>query len=292
MYELIEVLKSKAITKTEIFQIKVSNCLWNDTPYDMFIRPTKFNNQNCYMVGILDATVKNMNIYLKESNLQKSMLLGYISHNIKTPLNRIKMFLDSFSLNNTQTQDFEMRDDTKSIKSEGEVDFREKDEEYKLNLDLASKKRFSRKTTNRMTHKIKKNSKEYSALEIALSGIEELLEMNDDIRVFHDITNKSLETKKIPTSLNSLMSNIIKKFQIRSVNKGVPILFEPCKDYEEKVILINQDKTNHIITNLLRNAVKHTHHGFIQIKVEKVDESCLKVTIKDTGTGIPKESLT
>jgi signal transduction histidine kinase len=29
------------------------------------------------------------------------MLLGYISHNIKTPLNRIKMFLDSFSLHNS-----------------------------------------------------------------------------------------------------------------------------------------------------------------------------------------------
>lgn len=103
----------------------MSNCIWNETPYDMFIRPTIFNNQNCYMVGILDATVNNLNIYLKESNLQKSMLLGYISHNIKTPLNRIKMFLDSFSMINSQTQELDPRDDTRSIKSEGEIDFRE-----------------------------------------------------------------------------------------------------------------------------------------------------------------------
>lgn len=143
-----------------------------------------------------------------------------------------------------------------------------------------------------MTYKIKKNTKEYSALEIALSGIEELLEMNNDIRVFHDITNKRLETTKTPTSVNNLVSAVIKKFQIRSFNKGVPIIFEPCKDYEDKLLLINQDKTSHIITNLLRNAVKHTHQGFVQIKIERVDESCLKVTIKDTGTGIPKESLT
>lgn len=63
--------------------------------------------------------------------------------------------------------------------------------------------------------------------------------MNNDIRVFHDITNKSLETKKIPTNVNNLISVIIKKFQIRSVNKGVPILFEECKEYEDKTIMIN-----------------------------------------------------
>ena len=76
-------------------EIKINNCLWDSTPLELFIRPTSFHNADCFLVGAVDATVRNMNLFLQGSNQQKTSILGYISHNIQTPLNKIKHYLDS-----------------------------------------------------------------------------------------------------------------------------------------------------------------------------------------------------
>lgn len=57
------------------------------------------------------------------------------------------------------------------------------------------------------------------------------------------------------------------------------------------MVYINKDKTTQILTNLLRNSLKHTNSGFVQIKVEKIDNISMKITIKDTGTGIMESNL-
>ena len=45
-----------------------------------------------------------------------------------------------------------------------------------------------------------------------------------------------------------------------------------------------------VFVNLISNALKHTHNGTILIKAEQ-DGSDIKVTVKDTGSGISEEDL-
>ncbi|OGS22201.1 MAG: hypothetical protein A2252_12355 [Elusimicrobia bacterium RIFOXYA2_FULL_39_19] len=56
-------------------------------------------------------------------------------------------------------------------------------------------------------------------------------------------------------------------------------------------VLIDEDKTRHIISNLLNNAIKFCpENGTITIGA-LVEGSYVKVFVKDTGIGIPKEAL-
>jgi len=56
-------------------------------------------------------------------------------------------------------------------------------------------------------------------------------------------------------------------------------------------------RLEHIFTNLMENAVKYTDQGEITVKAERVLEGCskekcrLKFSVKDTGLGIPKDSI-
>ena len=167
LFELIQVLKKHFKTHKDIVEIKINNCLWNNTPYEIFIRPTVFHNQQCFVVGIIDATVRNLNVFLKGSNLQKTMILGYISHNIQTPLSRIKMYLDTFKWTYNKEKEF-------------------KQQMGKNDLTSPTK-------TGKKRRKNSKKADEISGLEMAICGMEELFELNNDIKVFHDITNNTLD---------------------------------------------------------------------------------------------------
>jgi len=82
-------------------------------------------------------------------------------------------------------------------------------------------------------------------------------------------------------------------------------MFQPlCNEKENKLnyhidvknnlqILIDSLKLKQITVNLISNAVKYTSKGEINVYVAEVFEPdlCLKVTVSDTGKGIPKEKL-
>ncbi len=70
-------------------------------------------------------------------------------------------------------------------------------------------------------------------------------------------------------------------------NKGVELIFDT--NVEEKVIACDLDSIERIILNLLSNAIKFTDPGgsiAVNIIVKK---SAVSISVKDTGTGIPKE---
>jgi two-component system sensor histidine kinase ChiS len=72
-------------------------------------------------------------------------------------------------------------------------------------------------------------------------------------------------------------------------NRGITLIFDT--DVEEKIIAFDEEKIERIILNLLSNAVKFTEKsGSILVNIyDKGD--FIKISIKDTGLGIPKDKL-
>lgn len=72
-------------------------------------------------------------------------------------------------------------------------------------------------------------------------------------------------------------------------NKGVRLIFDT--NIEEKIIDCDPDKIERIMLNLISNAVKFTDEGD-QITVEILyEENNIKISVKDTGVGIPEDKL-
>ena len=70
---------------------------------------------------------------------------------------------------------------------------------------------------------------------------------------------------------------------------GITLIFDT--DVEEKIIAFDEEKIERIILNLLSNAVKFTErNGRILVNIFDKGEF-VEISIKDTGTGIPKDKL-
>ena len=59
---------------------------------------------------------------------------------------------------------------------------------------------------------------------------------------------------------------------------------------EIPLVEADSDRLKRVFVNLVSNAMKHTHNGTIVIKAEE-DREFVKVTVKDTGSGISAEDL-
>jgi signal transduction histidine kinase len=69
--------------------------------------------------------------------------------------------------------------------------------------------------------------------------------------------------------------------------KGLNLIFDT--DVEEKVMACDAEMIERIMLNLLSNAVKYTEkNGYIKVTI-KDNKDCLRVSVRDTGVGIPED---
>lgn len=128
--------------------------------------------------------------------------------------------------------------------------------------------------------------------------------MEDSADHLSAILNEVLDIAKIESgkvtleisefSLEEEIEKIADTFSIQSSKKNVELI--SCIDIEvPKYIIGDLGKIKQIFINILGNAVKFTTKGTIFINVKKVleekDNIELKITIEDTGMGIPEDKL-
>ncbi|MBQ5335974.1 MAG: HAMP domain-containing histidine kinase, partial [Oscillospiraceae bacterium] len=53
----------------------------------------------------------------------------------------------------------------------------------------------------------------------------------------------------------------------------------------------DSSRLQRVFVNLISNALKHTHDGMIVVRAETEDDQFIKVSVKDTGSGISEEDM-
>lgn len=107
-----------------------------------------------------------------------------------------------------------------------------------------------------------------------------------------DLTKIDSGYLKINFSNNNIVEvveNIVLSVATYVESKGITLIFDT--EIEELIIACDEDRIERIILNLLSNAIKFTGPGgTIEVYMWQEDEA-IKLRVKDTGCGIPKDKL-
>lgn len=91
-----------------------------------------------------------------------------------------------------------------------------------------------------------------------------------------------------PCNIDSLVRETIETyFAVLNKNNNRLAIRIPL---EIPLVEADSDRLKRVFVNLVSNAMKHTHNGTIVIKAED-DGEFVKVTVRDTGSGISAEDL-
>ncbi|MGE0083504.1 MAG: ATP-binding protein [Desulfococcaceae bacterium] len=130
---------------------------------------------------------------------------------------------------------------------------------------------------------------------VMISG-KNLLTLINDILDLSKIEAGKMELNPEPLALSALFGEIRRMFEPECSRKQIAFLTDMASDIPAGLML-DQIRLRQILVNLVGNAVKFTDKGHIRLSVQKKDIAedmhrvHLRITVADTGIGIPRESL-
>ena len=87
--------------------------------------------------------------------------------------------------------------------------------------------------------------------------------------------------------IRQLLKDIHSDFQVKARNKGLALYYKP-EALDIQYITTDETKLYQVLCNLLTNAIKFTHTGYVEWGFS-LDDGKLRFYVKDTGIGIQKE---
>ena len=121
-----------------------------------------------------------------------------------------------------------------------------------------------------------------------------LLGPMSDLMEFANIQKGMMQVKNDPFNLTNLMCEMRTFIEPLALEKGLKTLISIESDIPEQAIG-DEAKIKHILTNTLKNSVKFTELGYVEVQVmyQKIDNNCfdLMLVIKDTGIGMSDDQV-
>jgi len=130
--------------------------------------------------------------------------------------------------------------------------------------------------------------KRKSFVSIVQNSSQQLISIITDI-----LTISSLETKQEKANINKVCINniivdLLSIFKQQAQNQNISLYAKQQLNEKQSEIYTDRTKITQILTNLLTNALKFTHEGFIEFGYN-LNDSELEFYVKDSGIGIKPE---
>ncbi len=138
-----------------------------------------------------------------------------------------------------------------------------------------------------------KTQQEY--LQIIETSSQNLLGILNDILDLAKIESGKMTYSENTIALRAVVKSCVETFRAKIKEKGLKFIYNIDENVPDN--LIGDDlRISQVINNLLSNAVKFTEKGYIKIdctlKSTDKESVIVKITVEDTGIGIPEHKLT
>jgi signal transduction histidine kinase/ActR/RegA family two-component response regulator len=131
-------------------------------------------------------------------------------------------------------------------------------------------------------------------VETAHKSADALLAILNDILDISKIEAGKLSFENIAFDFKQIVKDIVVLYSLKSEQQGVLLVQEIDSDLPES-LLGDPTRIRQIIVNLVSNALKFTRQGEVKVSIDVVKNNTesvdVKITVSDTGIGIPKAAL-
>ena len=125
---------------------------------------------------------------------------------------------------------------------------------------------------------------------IILFETERLTDLTKDLLTLNEFDTKELLLNKEHFDIHNIIKNVARSFEGRCTSKHISI--ELVLEYKSLTVYADKRKIQQVLYNLLDNAIKFSHNNSsIIIETNEINDKVF-ISVKDYGSGIPKESLT
>jgi signal transduction histidine kinase/CheY-like chemotaxis protein len=127
-------------------------------------------------------------------------------------------------------------------------------------------------------------------IHIIRTNSQQLMRIIDDILEISKLETKQVRIINGETDINHLLADMYAIFKIKTEEKNIDLILKNDLAVHESRVIIDESKLLKIMNNLVKNAIKFTSRGFVEIGCQRSDNR-LVFYIKDTGIGIAKQNL-
>ena len=131
-----------------------------------------------------------------------------------------------------------------------------------------------------LPEKVKRNS------EVAMTNLNRLLDMIGQLVDINRESNHSDDLSLEPCNIRRFVNEKVETFRCVGMHKGLLLKVKAPHDFPEMEVDVK--KLDHILDNLISNAIKYTDAGEITVSLA-LEKKFWTLSVSDTGMGIPKK---
>ncbi len=139
----------------------------------------------------------------------------------------------------------------------------------------------------------KLDGKQEKMIKAIRESAEALIGIVNEILDFSQLQKGHVELERAPFDMSVLIDGVTALMQPRAAAKGLQLDSE-MKGFRNRRFIGDGGRIRQVLLNFVNNAIKFTESGAVLISAEVVvsaDPARIRLSVRDTGVGIPEESL-
>ena len=134
------------------------------------------------------------------------------------------------------------------------------------------------------------NEEQKNALQITQHAASRLESLIDSLILFSQAARGEMTLNLVPVNLNKVAEGVFSYSRPKAEDRNVVLHYEVQPDLP--MVQADEEKISWVILQLLDNAIKFTPpEGHVTLSIEPETDKLIRVSITDTGIGIPNERL-
>lgn len=115
-----------------------------------------------------------------------------------------------------------------------------------------------------------------------------ILKLVNDLMDFSKLENNRISIEEVNFNFRNIIENTCLTLEHAAENKNIDLNWQVDAELDNN-FLSDPYRIKQILTNLVSNAIKFTHKGYVEVKAHIIGGT-INITVKDTGIGIGKEN--